>query len=172
MNRKVQRLGFAFGGVLLVTLLWVRLFPADDLVLPATAAVDAAASAQQRVDEATLSPSPDLTTQPRVTPPEGGEVAATASRQLRTYAVSTYELAGLPPDAEPGTRLELWAALDPPIVEESRFMKLRTEVVLEKIVPGLTPEAPATALLLVGADRLSDLLYLDRYGELSVAVIP
>jgi hypothetical protein len=44
--------------------------------------------------------------------------------------------------------------------------------VLEKVVPGLTPDAPATALLQVKVKELADLLYADRWGELSVAALP
>lgn len=174
INRRVQRLGFAFGGVLLVTILWVRLFPnapqqpvRDPLSAPAAAPVETAPA----TSSSHMQPSP-LTTPGDEEPIAQGRAVTVNDPNLRTYAVSTFDLRGLPPDAAPGTVLELWVAWEPPIVESPRYQKLLREVVLEKVVAGLTPEAPATAILQVKVKELSDLLYADRYGELSVAALP
>ena len=176
MNRRVQRLGFSFGAILLVTFLWVRLFPADpapiapvsdsagtstpaDVLEPASQGLPSTAPTD-------ASPSPSET--PQVFVP-GSSVLT--NPEMRTYAVSTFELAGLPPDASPGMTMELWAAWEPPIVETPQFQRILREVTLEKIVPGLTPESPATALLQVRAKDLPDLLYADRFGDLTVAIV-
>jgi hypothetical protein len=181
MNRRVQRLGFAFGAVLLITFLWVQLFPSRDFTDPATRADASQAGSAGReptavstdpfVEPAT-SPIPGSTAEPEASSADMLESPAGIQRDMRTYAVSTYELSGLPPDAAPGTKLEVWAAWEPPLVDTPQFQKILKEVTLEKIVPGLTPEAPSTALLLVSAKDLPDLLYSDRFAQLSVAVIP
>lgn len=81
------------------------------------------------------------------------------------------ELSGLPPDAAPGTPLQLWVAWDPPITRGRKIQLLIPRATLERIVPGITPEAPATALLAVPPGTFSDLLFGDRYGALSVALL-
>jgi hypothetical protein len=180
MNRSIQRLGFAFGGVLLITVLWVRLFPSAPEVessvplqaIPAPTAPAPSATASN-AGQGTAQPSPGAspatTTGPGVE--EGGGLVA-GDPNVRTYAVSTFDLQGLPPNAAAGTVLELWVAWEPPIVDAPRYQKLLPEVILEKVIPGLTPEAPATALLQVKTKELADLLYADRFGELSVAALP
>jgi hypothetical protein len=106
------------------------------------------------------------TSRSRATP----QIATTNPAVIRT--MRTFDLQGLPPNAAAGTVLELWVAWEPPIVDAPRYQKLLPEVILEKVIPGLTPEAPATALLQVKTKELADLLYADRFGELSVAALP
>lgn len=174
MNRRVQRLGFAFGGVLLVTILWVRLFPSppgQPLAEPMGTTVAAPVGSAPATNGDHMQQSP-MTTPGDEEPVAEGRAVTVNDLNLRTYAVSTFDLQGLPPDARPGTLLEVWVAWEPPIVESPRYQRLLREVVLEKVVPGLTPEAPATALLQVKVKELSDLLYADRWGQLSVAALP
>lgn len=90
----------------------------------------------------------------------------------RSYAIGLHDLAGLPPDAAPGARLELWVTWEPPVTREPRLQKLIGDVVLERTIPGTVPEAPVTVLLSVPADRVGDLIYADGYGRLSVAAPP
>lgn len=99
----------------------------------------------------------------------GGEAR---SHDLRTYAVSSAELEGLPPDPRPGTRLDVWVAWEPPITEEVRFQKLLAEVTIQQVVPGLVPEEPSTVMLALEPSQISDILYADRYGLLSVVTLP
>lgn len=96
----------------------------------------------------------------------------TMPRATRTYAVAAHELAGLPPDATPGTRLELWVAWDPPISETANIQRLAHGITLEKMIQPVTPDGPVTALLRVPVKAIGDLLYGDRYGSLSVTVLP
>jgi hypothetical protein len=90
----------------------------------------------------------------------------------RSYAIATSELAGLPPDAQPGARLDLWVTWSPPVVPEIRVQKLIPGIVLEKVAPPVTPSGSAAAVFLVPVKDMSDLLWADRFGELSVSEIP
>lgn len=89
----------------------------------------------------------------------------------RSYALSTAELSGLPPDAAAGTELEVWVAWDPPVTKRPKVQLLLKNVLLEKVIPGVTPEAPSVVLISVRTDQVPDLLWGDRYGALSVAVV-
>lgn len=88
----------------------------------------------------------------------------------RSYAIGLHDLAGLPPDAAPGAQLELWVTWEPPVTKEPRLQRLISDVVLERTIPGPVPEAPVTVLLSVPENRVSDLIYADGYGRLSVVV--
>ncbi|MDP9227335.1 MAG: hypothetical protein M3P18_26510 [Actinomycetota bacterium] len=90
----------------------------------------------------------------------------------RSYAIALSRLAGLPPDATSGTRLQLWVAWEPPITHKPRIQRLVTGVELDHIVPPVTPDGSAVALLEVPADQVPSLLYGDRYGSLSAVVTP
>ncbi len=91
---------------------------------------------------------------------------------MRSYAIATSELAGLPPEAQPGARLDLWVTWSPPVVPELRIQKLIPGVVLEEVAPPVTPSDSAAAVFLVPVKHMSDLLWADRFGELSVTGIP
>jgi hypothetical protein len=96
--------------------------------------------------------------------------AAPVSPERQSYALSEADVTGLPPDAQPGTRLELWVAWDPPITKVPKLQRLLKDVVLERVIPGIVPEAPSTILLSVRAESVPDLLWADRYGNLSVII--
>lgn len=89
-----------------------------------------------------------------------------------TYAIAVAELAGLSPNATPGTTLQLWVTWDPPVTKRPRLQKLLDGVVLDEIAPPVTPDGPHVALLSVARSQLDELLWADRYGSLSAAVIP
>ncbi|HVF53002.1 MAG TPA: hypothetical protein VNC78_05270 [Actinomycetota bacterium] len=109
-----------------------------------------------------------------VTAADEGDQGSDAISQGRrhTYAISVLDLAGLPPDARPGTIIELWVAWDPPVTKSAQVQRLLKNVVLERIIPGPVVEAPSMALLSVLPRQVPDLLYGDRYGSLSVTVLP
>lgn len=122
-------------------------------------------------------------TEPLVTPPERHgegvvEVPAVEAAPVQdasknttvSYAIALPELHGLPPQAAPGTELEIWVAWEPPVTEEPKIHRLLESVILEEIAPPLLPDGPHVAMLLVPRKGLSDLLYGDRYGALSVAI--
>jgi hypothetical protein len=90
---------------------------------------------------------------------------------VRGYALPVAELAGLPADAPPGTELELWVTWDPPVTDRPRLQRLIPQVVLEKIAPAMTSNGPDAAILLVPERKLPDLVYADRYGAISVAML-
>ena len=91
---------------------------------------------------------------------------------VRGYALPVAELSGLPGDTPPGTELELWVTWDPPVTKRPRLQRLIRRVVLEKVAPAVTPDGPDAAILLVPVEKLPDLVYADRYGALSVALLP
>ena len=90
---------------------------------------------------------------------------------LNSYAIALPELQGLPPDAKPGSRLELWVAWEPPVVKRLKVQRLLRNVTLEKIAPSVTGESPPVALLQVRDDQFEKLLWGDQYGRLSVAMV-
>lgn len=90
----------------------------------------------------------------------------------RAYALPTSEIPGLPVDASPGTRLEVWVAWDPPVTRGPRVQRLLDEVTLQRLVPPATPEGPTGAILEVKRSQVADLLFGDRWGSLSVVVLP
>ena len=158
MPRRFRNLALA-GGIAVA----VALFAAGFL-LPSADPAPSGGSATTEVDEVAdvpaAAPSPTATSPRSVTP------------ERRIYAVSLPRLQGLAATAAPGTRLELWVAWEPPITKAPRFQKLREDVVLEEIVPPPIPEAPPTALLSVDEAGVADLLYADRFGALTVTVVP
>ena len=85
----------------------------------------------------------------------------------RTYALGLHELAGLSPDAPAGTHLELWVTWEPPVSESVQVQRLLKDVVVERMIPPSLPEGPTTVLLSVPVRGISDLLYGDRFGDLS-----
>lgn len=95
---------------------------------------------------------------------------AESGADLLTYAVDTRELSGLPPNAPPGTSLQLWVLWRPPAVHRPRLELLLDGVTLERILPPLTSEDPHVALMLVTKKQAADLIYADRYGDLSVTI--
>jgi hypothetical protein len=102
--------------------------------------------------------------------PPGASLQGTG--EMRGYALPVAELSGLPGDAPPGTELELWVTWDPPVTERPRLQRLIRRVILEKVAPAVTPDGPDAAILLVPVEKLPDLLYADRYGAISVALLP
>ena len=106
-----------------------------------------------------------------VSPAPGNPIAATRGATTRDYAIAVAELRGLPPDADVGTRLELWVTWDRPVTRKPRLQRLVPEATLVRIAPPVTPEGPAAAVLRVPTGRISDLLYADGYGALSVTVL-
>ncbi len=168
MSRRVLNLGIAVGIFVLVVVVGSQLLPAAD-----------SSGAPSAGSSPTNSPPPAVVSTPSVvsqsSPGRVGAIGLTPTEpqtDARTYALTVSELRGLPPNASPGTELELWVAWDPPVTKEPRFQLLVRRVILEKIVPGVTAEAPATALLRIKKSDMPDVLYGDRYGSFSVAVLP
>ena len=85
----------------------------------------------------------------------------------RTYALGLHELSGLSPDTPAGTQLELWVTWEPPVSESVQVQRLLKDVVIERMVPPSLPEGPTTVILSVPVRGISDLLYGDRFGDLS-----
>lgn len=164
MNPRTKNLAMVGGAVLVVGFVGVNvLMPAAPPAVP-----DAADAAG---DIAAPSPAPASPgTTPRVEPSPPAALAAAPDANRRSYAVALHDLAGLPPDAAPGARMELWVTWEPPVTAEPRLQKLIGDVVLERTIPGAVPEAPVSVLLSVPAARVGDLIYADGYGKLSVAM--
>jgi hypothetical protein len=97
--------------------------------------------------------------------------AADHNGSFRAYALPLVRLSGLPSGAAPGTRLDLWALWQPPATREPSAQLLIHDIVLERIIPPVTPDGPETAILLVPRNRISDLIYADRFSQMSAALI-
>jgi hypothetical protein len=120
--------------------------------------------------------SPVETFEPPVTTPQPGPEAASnvplPAAGLRSYALEITALDGLPPDAAPGTALQIWVTWEPPITRSIRVQKLIPEAYVQKIIPNIVPEGPATAMLRIPKRDVADMLYGDRFGRLSAIVLP
>jgi hypothetical protein len=103
---------------------------------------------------------------PRAAPEGGSKI------DQRQYAIDLAELRGLPADAAPGTVLDIFVAWDPPVTPRPTVQRLIRDVILERIVPPVTPDGPDAALLSVDKRQLTSLMFGDRYGRLSVALVP
>ncbi len=95
-------------------------------------------------------------------------VAGRASVATRLYAVAVDEPPALPPDATPGTRVELWVAWDRPDPERPRLEKLLPVVTLDEIIPAFTPGGPDAAMLRVETSQIPKLVRAERHGTLEV----
>ncbi len=82
------------------------------------------------------------------------------------------EIHGLSPNAASGTRLDVYVTWRPPVTRRPQVQLLLRRVTLETIVPPLTADGPATALLSVKNDEVGDLLYADRFGTLAATTLP
>ena len=172
MNPRTKNLVMAGAAVVVVGFVAVNTLFAPPPQVAGTGAVDAGspqveASAPGAAIEATggaASPSaPGVAGES--TPP-----GAVVDPGRRSYALGATDLSGLPPDAAPGARLELWVTWEPPVTEEARLQKLIGDVVLERTIPGAVPEAPVNVLVSVPTGRVSDLIYADTFGKLSVTL--
>ena len=106
---------------------------------------------------------------PTASPP--GEVTPPPAGNVVSYAVPAREVAGLPPDVQAGTTVDLWVAWDPPLTKKPRLQSLLQGVVLEKIAPPVTPDGSAAALFLVPRPDVDRLIWADRYGSLSATIV-
>jgi hypothetical protein len=104
--------------------------------------------------------------------PSPRAAAGATDGDLRSYAISLRDLPGLPPDAPAGARMEIWVAWEPPLTRRATIQLLLRHVILERIVTGISPHTPPTALLLVKPSQVGDLLYADRWGRLSAVLLP
>lgn len=96
--------------------------------------------------------------------------AVTPADDRRDYAVGLHELRGLPLDASPGTRLELWVAWDRAVAEGPQMQKLVKSVTLSRFIEPVTPEGPVVVVLSVPEKAMRAVMYGDLYGSFSVAL--
>lgn len=99
-----------------------------------------------------------------------GTVVPSPVVDRREYALGMHELSGLPSDTTPGTRMELWVTWDPPVTKAPKLQRLIRDVVVTEIVPPLTPDGPTAVIVSVPTKRVPDLIWGDRYGNLSVVL--
>lgn len=122
---------------------------------------------------AILWPRPEaINPKPPVAPPPAPVTAPVPAGDLRSYALAVPEIKGMPPNAASGTHFELWVAWDPPITDRPKLQRLIDDVVLERVVSPVVPEAPPVAILLVKRREVDELMWGDRYGALSVTARP
>lgn len=159
MTSKHKRLAYAAGGFGFIVVLGWNLVSSSPTSTPLVPAPKPSVTAPSL--EAS-SPSPFATVSPGL--------GAAARTDEVDYAIAVTELSGLSPDAAPGTLLDLWVAWDPPITDEPHVQPLLRSVRLTRIVAPVTPEGPAVALLSIRPSQVSDIIYGDRYGALSVTM--
>ena len=107
-----------------------------------------------------------------VVPPSPLPEAAVAEDDgYRDYAIALPELRGLPPDAAAGTPLELWVTWDRPVTRAPKVQRLLSRAFVVRIIPPVTPDGVAAAVLRVPTGRMPDLLYADGYGALSATIL-
>ncbi|HEX2058549.1 MAG TPA: hypothetical protein VHI71_09280 [Actinomycetota bacterium] len=158
MNPRTKNLTLAGGAVVVGGFIAVNTLMAPDAPAPSVGASPAL-------------PAPEATVpDPGPSPSGAGVIVDEGDASRRSYAIGLQDLAGFPPDAAPGARLELWVTWEPPVTEEPRLQKLIGDATLERTIPGSVPEAPVTVLLSVPEDRVGDLIYADGYGKLSVVL--
>lgn len=150
MSDRSKRLALAAGALLVVVIAAWTVVPAEERSVAA------------RRDAPSLSPSPPLR--------DGGRFSPQRAPETRAYAIALSELQGLPSDAPRGLRLDIWVAWDPPITKRPRIERLLTGVELERIIPPVTADGPASAILRVNVSDIPNLLYADRYGAMSVTI--
>lgn len=117
---------------------------------------------------------PPVVTEPGLTPTPSAtslEVGMPTRSDGVGYAIAVPELSGLPPDAEPGAVLDLWVTWNPPITDGPQVQPLLRSIRLSRIVPPVTPDGPAVALLTIRPAQVSDLIFGDRFGSLSVTIL-
>ncbi len=89
---------------------------------------------------------------------------------FREHAFGLHELRGLPPDVAAGTPLEIWVAWDEAVSEGPHIQRLVTKANLARFIEPVTPEGPIVVVLNIPLRWMPDLLYGQRYGELSVTI--
>ena len=108
-------------------------------------------------------------------PPSDGKTDSTLDtgsvENFRSYSLPLVELSGLPPDVMSGTRVEVWVAWEPPITEKPRVQRLFGGAQVARLIPPTVAEAPTTVELLVPAKEFPELLFADRHGSLSAAIV-
>jgi hypothetical protein len=172
MNRN-KNLAYAVGAFLALMYVAWAFFgkggaaSAPEVGSPAPVYASPATSVYAVVQGSSVVPSPLASLSPL---PGTGGTTLPPEAARSSYALLQNDLSGLPPDASPGTRLELWVAWDPPVTKNAKLQLLLRDVMLERIIPGVTSEAPSTVLLSIRSKDIADMLWADRYGALSVVV--
>jgi hypothetical protein len=168
-TRRLIQLALAAGGLLAFAWVWTSPSPAP---APATTTEPKSADLHETVQDPLLAPEIDQTYATPRPPniPEDPESAAPESvppADYRSFAVGLHEMRGLPAEAPPGSRWEIWAAWDSPVAESPMVQRLVREVILEAVHPPVTPEGPHTATLLLERKQVKRFLWGYQWGSLT-----
>ena len=101
--------------------------------------------------------------------PASGDTSVPESDR-RSYAISMERLSGLSASSPEGATLELWVTWGPPVTKRPRVQALLQDVLLKQVAAPVTPGGPEVAILLVTDDQIPDLIFAERFGELSAVV--
>ena len=112
----------------------------------------------------------DPTSVPSSTPSPSSK-AELDQKEWRGYALAMPEVDGLPADLHMGDRLEIWVAWDPPVVPKATVERLIDRVIYERTIPPTIPGEAPVAVVLVPEGKVDELMWGDRYGSLSVAML-
>ena len=91
--------------------------------------------------------------------------------EMRGYALALPEVDGLTSDIAPGTRLEVWVTWGPEVTDRPDIRKLVNAVIYDRTIPPVVEGGPPTAMVLVPVGKVDELMYGDRFGALSVAIV-
>jgi hypothetical protein len=97
---------------------------------------------------------------------EPGPPAAT---DIASYAFLLPELEGLSSTVEPGTEIEIWATWEPPVTKRLKVQLLIPKATVTKVIPSIEP-GPPTVMLELERRLIPDILFGDRFGDLSVVL--
>lgn len=84
-----------------------------------------------------------------------------------SYAIDLLSLAGIPPDLEPGSPVELWVTWSSG-QRASQPEKWVTGATFQRIVPAVTPAGPDVAILEIPADARRKMVWADTFGLLTL----
>lgn len=97
------------------------------------------------------------------------EPTAPAATDLASYAFLLPELEGLSPTIVPGTEIEIWATWEPPVTKRLKVQLLIPKATVAKVIPSIEP-GPPTVMLELERRHIPDILFGDKFGDLSVVL--
>jgi hypothetical protein len=102
------------------------------------------------------------------TPTQSAHTPAAVDTSGRiAYSIDLDDIAGLSPATTPGTAVELWATWSRPITESPRLQRVVRDAILDRVILPITPDGPTVATFLITERDIDELLWADRYGEIS-----
>lgn len=83
------------------------------------------------------------------------------------YSIYTYQLPGLAPDAEPGSKIDIWVTWKPPVTKAPKVQLLVEDVTVQRIALPYDGDGALIADLILEKEDIPDLIYGQRFGSLN-----